>query len=62
MLSCMANATIVTVGFDYGSSHFRLRVKDNGRGIEAGVRESALSPDISACLACESALDASGAR
>ena len=39
-----SGATMVTVRIDYDASEFRVRVKDDGCGIEAGVRNSGGKP------------------
>ena len=39
-----AKATAVTVGIDYDRSEFRLRLRDDGRGIEAVIRETGSKP------------------
>ena len=54
-----AQARRIEVDIGYGERQFRLRVRDDGKGIDPKVLSGQVAPDTLACLACASAPGAS---
>ena len=50
-----AQARQVEVEIQYDDRQFRLRVRDNGKGIDPGFSVETGAPDITACMACANA-------